>query len=83
MLLGRFVMIRTMSLFVQFPFIQKTLATDTVAPFIFLEVDLTLVMNLLQYGLDRSLVIRVCGSCLLYTSPSPRDATLSRMPSSA
>ena len=23
------------------------------------------------------------GSCLLYTSPSPRDATLSRMPSSA
>ena len=25
----------------------------------------------------------VCGNCLLYTSPSPRDATLSRMPSSA
>ena len=24
-----------------------------------------------------------CASCLLYTSPSPRDATLSRMPSSA
>ena len=24
-----------------------------------------------------------CRSCLLYTSPSPRDATLSRMPSSA
>ena len=24
-----------------------------------------------------------CGYCLLYTSPSPRDATLSRMPSSA
>ena len=24
-----------------------------------------------------------CGDCLLYTSPSPRDATLSRMPSSA
>ena len=24
-----------------------------------------------------------CSSCLLYTSPSPRDATLSRMPSSA
>ena len=24
-----------------------------------------------------------CISCLLYTSPSPRDATLSRMPSSA
>ena len=27
--------------------------------------------------------IAECGSCLLYTSPSPRDATLSRMPSSA
>ena len=26
---------------------------------------------------------RACGICLLYTSPSPRDATLSRMPSSA
>ena len=25
----------------------------------------------------------LCASCLLYTSPSPRDATLSRMPSSA
>ena len=24
-----------------------------------------------------------CNTCLLYTSPSPRDATLSRMPSSA
>ena len=24
-----------------------------------------------------------CFDCLLYTSPSPRDATLSRMPSSA
>ena len=24
-----------------------------------------------------------CPACLLYTSPSPRDATLSRMPSSA
>ena len=24
-----------------------------------------------------------CITCLLYTSPSPRDATLSRMPSSA
>ena len=26
---------------------------------------------------------RITGICLLYTSPSPRDATLSRMPSSA
>ena len=28
-------------------------------------------------------VVDLLGSCLLYTSPSPRDATLSRMPSSA
>ena len=27
--------------------------------------------------------VTVVGTCLLYTSPSPRDATLSRMPSSA
>ena len=27
--------------------------------------------------------IGLIGGCLLYTSPSPRDATLSRMPSSA
>ena len=26
---------------------------------------------------------RMIKACLLYTSPSPRDATLSRMPSSA
>ena len=26
---------------------------------------------------------RLAHTCLLYTSPSPRDATLSRMPSSA
>ena len=28
-------------------------------------------------------IIATNGICLLYTSPSPRDATLSRMPSSA
>ena len=31
---------------------------------------------------DGPLLLQVI-SCLLYTSPSPRDATLSRMPSSA
>ena len=30
-----------------------------------------------------ALTIIIFFSCLLYTSPSPRDATLSRMPSSA
>ena len=28
-------------------------------------------------------IYTITGTCLLYTSPSPRDATLSRMPSSA
>ena len=39
-----------------------------------------------QSGTTLIVVNSVCGcaaSCLLYTSPSPRDATLSRMPSSA
>ena len=33
--------------------------------------------------LDNSVDEAMNGHCLLYTSPSPRDATLSRMPSSA
>ena len=32
-----------------------------------------------QYGVENLIIY----TCLLYTSPSPRDATLSRMPSSA
>ena len=30
-----------------------------------------------------NLLLKLLGSCLLYTSPSPRDRTRSRMPSSA
>ena len=36
-----------------------------------------------QLGLGPGLTVRRQVGCLLYTSPSPRDATLSRMPSSA
>ena len=32
---------------------------------------------------SKMVLIVQCGSCLLYTSPSPRDGLLSRMPSSA
>ena len=32
---------------------------------------------------DGIVYLKMQGACLLYTSPSPRDATLSRMPSSA
>ena len=45
-------------------------------------------MRLVEYGggriIDGSMTLRRRdGSCLLYTSPSPRDGLLSRMPSSA
>ena len=41
-----------------------------------------------QHVVQADVAIPLCGetaaeTCLLYTSPSPRDATLSRMPSSA
>ena len=41
--------------------------------------------NYIDYviGLNPRRVLFNPGTCLLYTSPSPRDATLSRMPSSA
>ena len=42
-------------------------------------------LNEMEPGADARVWIPVATSnhCLLYTSPSPRDATLSRMPSSA
>ena len=39
--------------------------------------------DLLQILVSESYPTMIWMSCLLYTSPSPRDATLSRMPSSA
>ena len=36
-----------------------------------------------QWLSELSNAVSDAGGCLLYTSPSPRDATLSRMPSSA
>ena len=40
-------------------------------------------LHLLKEQDDSISYRRSCRDCLLYTSPSPRDATLSRMPSSA
>ena len=45
------------------------------------ELDNTTALKRRLLGLDDSELERT--DCLLYTSPSPRDATLSRMPSSA
>ena len=39
--------------------------------------------NKVPYCTNMSTAQACLGACLLYTSPSPRDATLSRMPSSA
>ena len=36
-----------------------------------------------DFQVDEVLNIPLSGDCLLYTSPSPRDGLLSRMPSSA
>ena len=43
----------------------------------------SLVKALLRNDVEKILIIDDLSTCLLYTSPSPRDATLSRMPSSA
>ena len=40
--------------------------------------------RLYETGVDRGVVYPAqTGGCLLYTSPSPRDRSVSRMPSSA
>ena len=39
--------------------------------------------NLVKWSPDNPKLYEVCINCLLYTSPSPRDRTRSRMPSSA
>ena len=51
----------------------------------FIAIAAAFVLHRLSLNLkadDSDLIDRV-DACLLYTSPSPRDATLSRMPSSA
>ena len=59
----------------------KTLLAKTIAKFLnvpFAIVDATVFTEAGYVGEDVESML-----CLLYTSPSPRDATLSRMPSSA
>ena len=36
-----------------------------------------------NFDIDKDLLMQIQNSCLLYTSPSPRDMRRSRMPSSA
>ena len=41
------------------------------------------ITNASRYSCDNTEIIEQYMTCLLYTSPSPRDRTRSRMPSSA
>ena len=45
--------------------------------------EIYIVDNAYSGSVDDAKFTRFAHGCLLYTSPSPRDATLSRMPSSA
>ena len=50
------------------------------------ESDLEAISNLYQENIDlnvKSFKSNIDNNCLLYTSPSPRDLSTSRMPSSA
>ena len=42
-----------------------------------------LLLGLMREGGTAARILQEYGACLLYTSPSPRDRTRSRMPSSA
>ena len=51
--------------------------------FRYLRTRLIPLVAIAAVGLCVALVVVVVSICLLYTSPSPRDKTVSRMPSSA
>ena len=55
---------------------------DQLEPFLDESVDLVNVKKL-PTSMENEYLASMLACCLLYTSPSPRDATLSRMPSSA
>ena len=64
--------------------ISRRLAKLAQAPFI--KIEATKFTEVGYVGRDVEQIVRdlvEASICLLYTSPSPRDATLSRMPSSA
>ena len=64
------------------PFISAT-ALDLSIGVIASVAGVTQLLRLGQAEDTKGKVFRGLSGCLLYTSPSPRDATLSRMPSSA
>ena len=56
--------------------------TDILTKYLWPEWALVITRICARFNITPNMVTAV-GACLLYTSPSPRDATLSRMPSSA
>ena len=50
---------------------------------IIIKIGSALLFNDTSGSLNKEWLNSLAEDCLLYTSPSPRDATLSRMPSSA
>ena len=62
---------------------HQKIVEESPSPFIGDDQDLR--ENICKTAIDLARAVNYdsAGTCLLYTSPSPRDATLSRMPSSA
>ena len=56
---------------------------DALLPTMGGQTALNTALALEEMGVLDKYGVEMIGACLLYTSPSPRDATLSRMPSSA
>ena len=62
---------------------QKELSAAVRVPVLTSSLMQVSTVNMLLPGSSMFTVLTCINDCLLYTSPSPRDATLSRMPSSA
>ena len=67
-----------------FPLVIFLLAVaNTFAVFLSGALTALFVSTCAAWGKPRFAIVAACNACLLYTSPSPRDLSTSRMPSSA
>ena len=77
------------TLLIQFNFIQSDYSLHPRADFVINELvnshgfEEEQVLDVLRNAKKQQTIIDRISTCLLYTSPSPRDNTTSRMPSSA
>ena len=69
------------------PFLVRVLDLENFGIVMFSQALITFIVIAVDFGFDisgtREISISNTDNCLLYTSPSPRDGLLSRMPSSA